>query len=106
MAKKVITVEQIEKYNQMVEASIGTAAYDMLGLYREYRDDDTKKWGGNPYHYLYSICTYDWFSDPDFVTYYIKTLSGVPFLYVDIDGAPADRYFLEGNEIAKAFFGV
>lgn len=106
MAKKVITLDQIEKYNQMVEASIGTAAYDMLGLYREYRDEDTKKWGGNPYHYLYSICTYDWFNDAGAVSFYIKTLSGVPFLYVDIDGAPADRYFLESNEIAKAFFGV
>ena len=106
MAKKVITVDQIEKYNKMVEASIGTAAYDMLGLYREYRDEDTKKWGGNPYRYLYSICTYDWFHDPDSVSFYIKTLGGVPFLYVDIDGTPDTRYLLEGKDVAKAFFGV
>ena len=106
MAKQTISIEQIKKYNQMVEAAIDTEAYDMLALYREYRDDDTKKWGGNPYHYLYSICTYDWFSDPDSVTYYIKTLGGIPFLYVDIEGAPADRYLLEGKDVAKAFFGV
>lgn len=103
--KKTITTEQIKKYNQMVEASIGTEAYDMLALFKEYRDDDTKKWGGNPYHYLYSISTYDNFEESE-KTFYIKTLGGVPFLYTDLMGDPDTRYCLDGKDVAKAFFGV
>ena len=101
--KKEITLEQINKYNQMVEAAIGTGAYDMLGLFREYRDEDTKKWGGNPYGYLYPISTYSW-DGGDFIRFYLKTFSGRSYLYMDMDGEPADRYLLK--DIAKAFFGV
>lgn len=103
---KEITREQVKKYNQMVEAAIGTEAYDMLGLYREYRDDDTKKWGGNPYKYLYPISTYAWTEGDDSIKFYLKTINGRAYLYMDMDGEPADRYLLEGKEIAKAFFGV
>ena len=102
---KEITREQINKYNQMVEAAIGTEAYDMLGLYREYRDEDTKKWGGNPYGYLYQISTYDWVKD-DSVRFFLKTINGRAYLYMDLDGEPADRYLLEGKDVAKAFFGA
>ena len=104
--KKIITREQINKFNAMVEAAIGTGAYDMLALYREYRDDDTKRWGGNPYKYLYPISTYDWWNDENGVKFYTKTVSGTLFLYIDLDGEPADRYCLEGKEVARAFFGV
>lgn len=104
--KKTISIEQINKYNQMVEAAIGTAAYDMLGLYREYRDDDTKKWGGNPYKYLYPISTYDWTEGDDSIRFYLKTINGIAYLYMDMDGEPADRYLLEGKDVAKAFFGA
>jgi hypothetical protein len=103
--KNTISIEQIKKYTQMVEAAIGTAAYDMLALYREYRDDDTKKWGGNPYHYLYAISTYDW-ADEEAIRFYLKTINGIPYLYMDLDGEPADRYLLEGKAVALAFFGV
>ena len=106
MAKKIITREQVEKFNAMVEAAIGTDAYDKLALYREYRDDDTKRWGGNPYRYLYMISTYDWWDDKNAVVFYIKNVSGIAFLYIDLDGEPADRYLLEDKEIARAFFGV
>lgn len=104
--KKAITREQVEKYNAMVEAAIGTNAYDMLALYREYRDDDTKRWGGNPYHYLYPIGTYDWWSDLNNVTFYIKSIGDMFYLYIDLDGEPADRYRLVDKEIARAFFGI
>ena len=103
--KKEITLEQIKKYNQMAEAAIGTGAYDMLGLFREYRDEDTKRWGGNPYGYLYPISTYDWDGD-DSIRFYLKTINERTYLYMDLDGEPADRYLLEGKDIAKAFFGV
>lgn len=103
---KEITREQIKKYNQMVEAAIGTEAYDMLGLYREYRDDDTKKWGGNPYNYLYPIATYDWFNDQESVRFFLKTINGRAYIYTYLDGDPADRHLLEGKDVAKAFFGV
>lgn len=97
---KEITREQINKYNQMVEAAIGTEAYDMLGLYREYRDEDTKKWGGNPYNYLYQIATYD------SARFFLKTINGRAYIYTYLDGNPEDRHLLEGKDVAKAFFGV
>lgn len=102
---KEITLEQVKKYNQMVEAAIGTEAYDMLGLYREYRDEDTKKWGGNPYNYLYQIATYDWVKD-DSVRFFLKTINGRAYIYTYLDGDPVDRHLLEDKDVAKAFFGV
>ena len=106
MAKQVITLEQVKKYNQMVEMAIGTEAYDKLAFAHEYREDDTKRWIGNPYGYRYPIhiweniaCTYE-------AEYYIKTVCGRTYLYMNLDGEPADRYLLEDNEIAKAFFGA
>jgi hypothetical protein len=101
--KKYISLEAVKNYNVMVEAAIETKAYDMLALYREYRDD-SKKWGGNPYKYLYPISTYEWVKDKDSVKFYLKTVSGVEYLYMDLDGEPADRYLL--NDIAKAFFNA
>lgn len=101
--KKYISLEAVKKYNVMVEAAIETKAYDMLALYKEYRDD-SKKWGGNPYKYLYPISTYEWVEDKDSVKFYLKTVSGVEYLYMDLDGEPADRYLL--NDIAKAFFNA
>ena len=99
--KKVITREQIKKYNQIVTASIGTKAYYKVALAREDRDDDTKRWIGNPYGYLYGIS--DCFEDAE---YYIKTVKGRTYLYMDLDGEPADRYHLDGKELAQLFFGV
>ena len=105
---KEITLEQVKKYNQMVEAAIGTKAYDMLGLSREYRDEDTKKWGGNPYGYLYPIATYDWVNDDDddFVRFFLKSINGRAYIYTYLDGDLVDRHLLEGKDVAKAFFGV
>lgn len=99
--KNTITREQVQKYNQMVEAAIGTEAYNKLALPREYREDDTKRWIKNPYGYLYQIP--DCFEDFE---YYIKTIKDIPYIYVDLDGEPADRCCLEGKEIARLFFGV
>lgn len=101
--KKYISLEAVKNYNVMVEAAIGTKAYDMLALYKEYRDD-SKKWGDNPYKYLYQISLYEWVEDKDSVKFYLKTVSGVDYLYMDLDGEPADRYLL--NDIAKAFFNA
>ena len=98
--KKVITREQVQKYNQMVEASIGTGAYNRLALVHEYRDD-SKQWIGNPYGYLYAISNS--FKDAE---YYIKTVRGRIYLYMELDGEPADRYCLDDKEIARLFFGV
>jgi len=99
--KKIITREQVQKYNQMVEAAIGTDAYNKLALPREYKDDDTKRWIGNPYGYLYQIP--DCFEDYE---YYIKTVCGKAYIYTDLDGEPADRCCIDGCEIARLFFGV
>lgn len=99
--KKVITREQVKKYNRMVEASIGTDAYNKLALPREYREDDTKRWIGNPYGYLYPIV--DCFEDYE---YYIKTVCGKVYIYADLDGEPTDRCRIDDKEIARLFFGV
>ena len=99
--KKAITVEQVKKYNQMIKASIGTEAYDKLAFYHEYREDDTKRWIGNPYGYRYPI--FGWEDDGE---YYLKTVCGNAYLYMNLEGEPTDRYLLEGNDIAKAFFGA
>ena len=105
MAKRVITIEQVRNYNQMVFAAMGTKAFDMVALFKEFRDEDTGKWGGNPYRYLYPIADYDQFEDSE-QTYYIKTVNGVPYLYMDLMGDIDTRYCLEGKDVAKAFFGV
>lgn len=99
--KKTITLEQVQKYNEMVKASIGTEAYKKLALPMEYREDETKRWIGNPYGYLYPISVWE-----DGSEYYIKTVSGTAYLYMNLEGEPSDRYCLEGKEIAKLFFGV
>lgn len=101
--KKTITLEQVQKYNQMVEAAIGTEAYNKLALPNEYREDDTKRWIGNPYGYLYPISVW---TLSDNAEYYIKTIKGITYLYMNLEGEPADRYCLEGREIARLFFGV
>ena len=101
--KKTISIEQINKYNQMVEAAIGTAAYNLLALRRQYRDDDTKRWIGDPYGYFYKITTFNMEEGDE---YYLKTVNGVTYLYYNIAGTPADRYCLEGKDVARAFFGV
>jgi hypothetical protein len=102
---KEITLAEIENYNQMAEAALGTGAWEMIGLYREYRDEDTKKWGGNPYGYLYQIATYDWVKD-DSVRFFLKTVNGRAYIYTYLDGDPADRHLLEDKDVAKAFFGA
>ena len=99
--KKEITLEQVKKYNQMVTASIGTDAYNKLALPHEYREDDSKKWIKNPYGYLYAISVWE-----DGAEYYIKTVCGTAYLYMDLEGETCDRYCLEGREIACLFFGV
>lgn len=98
---RTITREQIEKYNQMVKASVGTEAYDKLALPCEYKDEDTKRWIGNPYGYIYQIPAS--FDDAE---YYIKTVCGIPYVYMALDGELTDRCCLEGKEIARLFFGV
>ena len=99
--KKVITRDQVRKYNQMVEAAIDTDAYNMLAFPREYRDEDTKRWIGNPYGYLYMIC--DCFDDAE---YYIKTVGDRMYIYMTLDGEAQDRCRIDDKEIARAFFGV
>lgn len=99
--KKAITLEQIKNYNTMVDMAIGTEALNMLTLPREDRDDDTKRWIKNPYGYKYAISV--WEEDSE---YYIKTVCGSAYLYMNLDGEPVYRYCLENREIAKAFFGV
>lgn len=106
MAKKVITLEQVEKYNKMVEMAIGTEAYDKLAFAHEYREDDTKRWIGNPYGYHYPIHIWKDNSGMYEAEYYLKTVCGTRYLYMNLGGEPADRYLLEGNEIAIAFFGA
>lgn len=101
--KKVITIEQIKKYNEMVGASIGTEAMKKLALPMEYKEDDSKRWIKNPYCYLYAIS--DCFAGNG-AEYYIKTIRGSVYLYMDLDGDPVDRYCLDDREIARLFFGV
>ena len=96
--KNTITVDQIEKYNQMVEASIGTDAYNRLALVKEYREDDTKRWIGNPYGYLYPIC--DCFKDAE---YYIKTVKGRIYLYMDLGWRACRQISLGWQRDCKAF---
>ena len=104
--KKVITREQIEKYNQMVEASRGTGAYRRLALRQEYREDDTKRWRYSSMYCLLQTITMYPFDGNEGDRFYLKTIKDSVYLYADLEGEPADRYCLDGNEIAKAFFGV
>lgn len=97
--KKEISLEKIEKYNQIVKATIGTKAYDQVALLKEWKTDEGK-WEVNPYGYRYSISDI-W---EDGMKFYLKTINGKRWLYMDLDGEIADRYLLEDGKIARLFF--
>ena len=99
--KKIITREQINKYNEIIGAAIGTDACNLVALFQEYRDDDTKRWTYSDYYHRYRQQISIW----DDGEYYIKTIIGTPYLYMNLDGEPADRYCLD-TDFARAFFGV
>ena len=99
--KKTISIEQINKYNELVEAARGTKAYYKVALLQEYKPDDSKNWyPACNYSCLTKISTYT-----DGMEFYIKTVRGSLYLYMDLDGEPADRYCIEDKEIARLFFG-
>ncbi len=102
MAKRVITKEQVRKYNEMVKASIGTPVYEKVALPREFKDD-SGRWISNPYNYLYPINEYE---DSWGAVYFIRTINDVPYIYVYMDDEPTDRLCLANCEIAKLFFGI
>lgn len=99
---KEITLEQINKYNQMVEAASGTRAYYKIALLQEYKPDDSKSW--YPACGCFCLCKISTYTDG--MRFYIKTVRGTLYLYMDLDGEPADRYCIEDKEIARLFFGV
>lgn len=96
---KEITLEQVNKYNQIIEAAKGTAAYTELALWQEYKPDEdiSKRWLT-----AYPYCRISTYTDG--MRFYIKNVNGKTYLYMDLDGSPADRYCLEGKYIAKRFF--
>lgn len=96
--KKVITLEQVNRYNQMIELAKGTEAYNRLALRQEWITDD-RRWLIKPY--LQTISTYD--ADDEF---YIKTYKGRTYLCCNLEGTIVDKYRLDCCEIAKAFFGA
>lgn len=96
---KEISIEKINKYNQMVQAAIGTKAYDQIALLKEWKTDEGR-WESNPYGYRYQISAI-W---EDGMRFYLKTVCGRRWLYMDLDGEIADRYLLEDSKIARLFF--
>jgi hypothetical protein len=99
MAKE-ISIEKINKYNQIIKATIVTKAYEQVALSHEFKTDEGRWEQASCYGYKYSISTYDF----DGVRFYLKIVSGRRWLYMDLDGEIADRYLLEDCKIARLFF--
>lgn len=98
---KEITLEQIKKYNEIIGLAVGTKAMNLVALRQEYKDDDKKKW-----HFSDPYCAYrQMISVWDDGEYYIKKIKDAAYLYMNLDGEPADRYLID-TEFARAFFGV
>ena len=100
--KKTVTLEMVKRYNQIVDATVGTDARYLVGLWQEWKDDD-KKW--NRSTFISRIST-DFAERYGGCEFYLKTVNGSLYLYMDLDGEISDRYCLDGNDVAKAFFGV
>lgn len=98
--KNIITLEQIKKYNEIIGLAVGTEAMNLVALRQEYKDDDKNKWFyGSYYEYRQMISVWD---DGE---YYIKKIKDAAYLYMNLDGEPADRYLID-TDFARAFFGV
>lgn len=98
--KNIITLEQIKKYNEIIGLTVGTGAMNLAALRQEYKDDEKNKWHyGSYYEYRQMISVWD---DGE---YYIKKIKDATYLYMNLDGEPADRYLID-TDFARAFFGV
>lgn len=98
MAKE-ISIEKINKYNEIVKATIGTKAYEQVALYHEFKTDEGRWESASAYGYRYAISTWE-----DGMRFYLKTVCGKRWLYMDLDGEIADRYLLEDCKMARLFF--
>jgi hypothetical protein len=96
---KEISIEMVKKYNEIVKATIGTKAYEQVALYHEFKTDEGKWESTSSYGYKYPISLWD-----DGMRFYLKSISGRRWLYMDLDGEIADRYLLEDCKIARLFF--
>lgn len=100
--KNTVTLETVNKYNQIIDATIGTEALYLVGLFQEWKGDD-KKWHRETC--ISRISTY--FAEKyGGCEFYTKTVNGSAYLYMDIEGEIADRYCLDGNDLARKMFGV
>ena len=99
MAKNIVTLEQVKKYNEIIGLAVGTAAANLVALRQEYKDDDKKKWYFSDPYYPRRQMISVW----DDGEYSIKSIDGLIYLYMNLDGSPADRYCLD-TDFARKFF--
>lgn len=92
---KTVTIEQIDRFNKMIDALKGKDYYYILYVPQEVKHDPNQKWFyiGNGKIYI-----------PVGSQPYIKTIKGKTYIYADA-GRSTYRWLIDGD-LEKAYFGI
>lgn len=92
---KTITIEEIRRFNNMIDALKGTDHHYIMDVMHEVKEDPNPKW-------FYMGCGKIYLpvgSQP-----YIKTIKGKAYIYAD-NGISTYRWLID-DKLSRAFFGI
>lgn len=92
---KTVTIEQIDRFNKMIDALKGTDHHYILDVMHEVKEYPNPKWYCIGFGKIYLPVE----SQP-----YIKTIKGNTYIYAD-SGITTHRWLIEGD-LEKAYFGI
>ena len=92
---KTVTIEQIDRFNKMIDAVKGKHYYYILDMMHEVKEDPNPKWFFMGHGKIYLPVG----SQP-----YIKTIKGKTYIYADA-GRSTYRWAIE-SDLQKAYFGI
>lgn len=92
---KTVTIEQIDRFNRMIDAVKGTDYYYIFDVMHEVKENPNPKWFFMWYGKIYI---------PKGSQPYLKTIKGKTYIYAD-NGRRSHRWLIEGD-LCKAIFGI
>ena len=92
---KAVTIEQIDRFNKMIDALKGKDYYYILDMMQEVKEDPNPKWHYMGFGKIYLPVG----SQP-----YIKTIRENTYIYADA-GISTYRWSIS-SDLQKAFFGI